>query len=71
MKDLKEVPLPQKVPDDAGLEQIREMAHEMAYNISFHEVAIADAFKAERELREYGRRLIELVGWPAGWVTFE
>lgn len=63
------VDLPQLVPDEEGLDKLRAIAHEMAYYMHFHEVAM-DPFRAERWVQEKGRELVDIVGWPKGWRMF-
>lgn len=69
MRRQKQTPLPQH--ENPDLDVIREIAHEMIMAWSFHEVAIDDPFKAEQQVREWGEKLVEQVGWPKGWTIYE
>ena len=60
--------LPQRIPDEDGLEVIREIAYELLNNWEHHEVAIANPFQAESYVRRAGELLTALVGWPKGFV---
>lgn len=69
MTEFRTVPCP-KV-EDPDLEAVRQLAIEMSLHMHFHEIAMAEPFRAERHVHEWGRRLLDLVGWPDGWVSYE
>lgn len=69
MGEYREVPMPQV--ENPDLNEVRLIAVELAYNHDLHEIAIDSVFKAETYVQEIGKRLLELVGWPDGWKSYE
>lgn len=57
---------PPRSDDPGHVELVRKLAHEAMMDISFHEVALDSAFKAERVYQALGRQIIQLLGYPEG-----
>lgn len=70
MTEYEDIPLPQFDPTPEQLEELRQIGMEMILDMGFHEIAIADPFKAEAKVNEYGRRIQKILGHPKGWVMY-
>jgi hypothetical protein len=54
--------------ENPDLEAVRQIAVELSLNFELHEM---EPWQAESYVRDVGRRLVDLVGYPDGWFSYE